>query len=174
MGPGHGNAMRRAVVAAASMALVGTGLVGAVRTVDGLATGLGAEGRALIDAFWPGPLTLIVREQPTLAWDLGGSDGTISLRMPLHPVALEVLASTGPLAVSGGNRAGDVPPRTCDAAEASLGDEVVVYLDAGPCADEQPSTIVDITGDVPLLLREGAFDLEALRSVCPEVAASPA
>ena len=149
-------------------------LVGAVRTVDGLATGLGAEGRALIDAFWPGPLTLIVREQPTLAWDLGGSDGTISLRMPLHPVALEVLASTGPLAVSGGNRAGDVPPRTCDAAEASLGDEVVVYLDAGPCADEQPSTIVDITGDVPLLLREGAFDLEALRSVCPEVAASPA
>ena len=144
-------------------------LVGAIRTVDGLATGLGSDGRALIDAFWPGPLTLIVREQPTLAWDLGGSSGTISLRMPLHPVALDVLAATGPLAVTSANRAGDPMPRTCDEAEERLGDDVALYLDAGPSAEGQPSTIVDISGDVPLLLREGAFDLEALRAVCPDI-----
>lgn len=148
-------------------------LVGSVRTVDGLATGLGADGRALIDAFWPGPLTLIVREQPTLAWDLGGSSGTISLRMPLHPVALDVLASTGPLAVTSANRAGDPAPRTCDEAEEALSDEVALYLDAGPCAEEQPSAIIDISGDVPLLLREGAFDLQALRAVCPDIAEPP-
>lgn len=146
-------------------------LVGAIRTVDGLATGLGSDGRALIDAFWPGPLTLIVREQPTLAWDLGGSSGTISLRMPLHPVTLDVLAATGPLAVTSANRAGDAVPRTCDEAEERLGDDVALYLDAGPSADEQPSTIVDISGDVPLLLREGAFGIDALRAVCPDVEA---
>ena len=146
-------------------------LVGAARTVDGLATGIGADGRALIEAFWPGPLTLIVREQPTLAWDLGGSSGTISLRMPLHPVALDVLASTGPLAVTGAHRAGEPAPRTCDDAEERLGEEVSLYLDAGPCTDEAPSTIVDITGDIPLLLRQGAFGIDALRSICPDIEA---
>ncbi|MGI9196134.1 MAG: L-threonylcarbamoyladenylate synthase, partial [Candidatus Nanopelagicales bacterium] len=107
--------------------------------------------------------------QPTLAWDLGGSSGTVSLRMPLHPVALDVLNAAGPLAVTGAHAAGDVPPRTCDEAEEKLGEEVALYLDAGPCAAEQPSAIVDLTGDVPVLLREGAFDFEALRAVCPEL-----
>ena len=146
-------------------------LVGSVRTVDGLASGISQDGRALIAAFWPGPLTLIVREQPTLAWDLGGSTGTVSLRMPLHPVALDVLNAAGPLAVTGAHAAGDAPPRTCDEAEAKLGDEVALYLDGGPCAAEQPSAIVDLTGEVPVLVREGAFDLEALRAVCPDLLA---
>ncbi|MGI9197355.1 MAG: L-threonylcarbamoyladenylate synthase [Candidatus Nanopelagicales bacterium] len=144
-------------------------LVGSVRTVDGLASGISPEGRALIAAFWPGPLTLVVREQPTLAWDLGGSSGTVSLRMPLHPVALDVLNAAGPLAVTGAHAAGDVPTRTCDEAEEKLGEDVALYLDAGPCSAEQPSAIVDLTGDVPVLLREGAFDFEALRAVCPEL-----
>lgn len=144
-------------------------LVGSTRTVDGLATGITTEGRALIEAFWPGPLTLVVRAQPTLAWDLGGSQGSVSLRMPLHPLTLEVLAASGPLAVTGANRAGTAPPRTCDAAETDFGEQVGLYLDAGPASDDLPSTVVDLTGTLPLILREGAFGIDALREVCPEV-----
>ena len=146
-----------------------TVLVGAVRTVDGLASGIGAEGRALIEAFWPGPLPLVLREQPTLAWDLGGDTGTISVRMPLHPVALDLLAATGPLAVTGAHRAGATPPRTCEEAEDQLGDDVTVYLDSGPVPAAAPSTIVDLTGDAPRVLREGAYGLTVLQEVCPEV-----
>jgi len=146
-------------------------LVGSVRAVEGLARGITQEGRDLISAFWPGPLTLIVREQPTLAWDLGGDSGTISVRMPLHPVLLDLLASTGPLAVTGAQRAGEAPVRTCDEAEAQLGDAVALYVDAGPCAAEQPSAIVDLTSDPPVLLREGGYPATALREVCPDLLA---
>ncbi len=144
-------------------------LVGAVRTVDGLASGIGADGRALIEAFWPGPLTLLLREQPTLAWDLGGDTGTISVRMPLHPVALDLLAATGPLAVTGAHRAGGAPPRTCTDAEDQLGDDVTVYLDAGPVPGDLPSTVVDLTGETPRVLREGAYGLTVLQEVCPDL-----
>lgn len=147
-------------------------LVGSVRTVDGLAAGVGVEGRALMEAFWPGPLTLVVRAQPTLAWDLGGTDGTVSVRMPLHPVALDLLAHTGPLAVTGANRAGTAPPRSCEAVVEDFAD-VSVVLDAGHCVAEQPSTVLDLTGDTPLVLREGAFRLEDLQQVCPTLEMSP-
>jgi L-threonylcarbamoyladenylate synthase len=142
-------------------------LVGAVRTVDGLASGITADGRALIEAFWPGPLTLVVREQPTLAWDNPG--GHVSLRMPLHPVTLAVLAATGPLAVTSAQRAGSAPPRTCADAESQLGDGIALYLDGGPTVDEAPSSIVDLTSDPPVLLREGAYSLDQLREVCPDL-----
>ncbi|MFZ9987321.1 MAG: L-threonylcarbamoyladenylate synthase [Candidatus Nanopelagicales bacterium] len=142
-------------------------LVGAVRTVDGLASGITADGRALIEAFWPGPLTLVVREQPTLAWDNPG--GHVSLRMPLHPVTLAVLTATGPLAVTSAQRAGSVPPRTCAEAESQMGDEIALYLDAGPTTDEVPSSIVDLTAEPPVLLREGAYPLQVLREVSPDL-----
>ena len=144
-------------------------LVGSPRTVNGIASGVSAQGRALIEAFWPGELTLVVREQPTLAWSMGGEDGVISVRMPLHPVALDVLAKTGPLAVTGAQRAGATASRTCDQAQEQFGDDVTVYLEAGPSGDGPPSTIVDITGDVPILLREGAFGLDSLRQVCADL-----
>ncbi len=142
-------------------------LVGAVRTVDGLASGITADGRALIEAFWPGPLTLVVREQPTLAWD--NPDGHVSLRMPLHPVALAVLAATGPLAVTSAQRAGSAPPRTCADAQEQLGDDIALYLDGGPTVDEAPSSIVDLTANPPVLLREGAYSLDQLRGVCADL-----
>lgn len=145
-------------------------LVGAVRTVDGLASGVTPDGRALIEAFWPGPLTLVVREQPTLAWDNTG--GHVSLRMPLHPVALAVLAATGPLAVTSAQRAGSTPPRTCADAQQQLGDGIALYLDGGETVAEAPSSIVDLTADPPVLLREGGYSLEALREICPDLVSS--
>ncbi|MFM9050447.1 MAG: L-threonylcarbamoyladenylate synthase [Actinomycetota bacterium] len=144
-------------------------LVGSVRAVEGLARGITQHGRDLIAAFWPGPLTLIVREQPTLAWDLGGDSGAISVRMPLHPVLLDLLAATGPLAVTGAQRAGEPAVRTCDEAEAQLGDTAALYVDAGPCPVDLPSAIVDLTSDPPALLREGGYDADALREVCPDL-----
>jgi L-threonylcarbamoyladenylate synthase len=147
-------------------------LVGAVRTVDGLASGLTADGRTLIEAFWPGPLTLVVREQPTLAWD--NPDSHVSLRMPLHPVTLAVLAATGPLAATSAQRAGSIPPRTCAHAQDQLGDGIALYLDGGETVAEAPSSIVDLTCDPPVLLREGAYALESLREVCPDLVSSDA
>ena len=144
-------------------------LVGSWRGLDGLADHVTPTMRSLVEAFWPGPLTVIVRAAPSLAWDLGETRGTVAVRMPLHPVALAVLAETGPLAVSSANRTG-MPPAT-DAAQAfeQLGTTVAVYLEAGSSGDAVPSTIVDLTGEVPQVRRAGALELAALQEVVPEM-----
>jgi len=144
-------------------------LVGSIRTLDGLADVVPQLARDLVDAHWPGPLTLVLRHAATLSWDLGETRGTVALRMPLDPVALAVLAETGPLAVSSANRSGLSPAR--DAAEAArqLGLAVEVYLDAGEVTDPIPSTILDLTADRPRLLRTGALSLEQLRELVPDL-----
>ena len=78
-------------------------LVGSVRAAAALTETLGPYGQDLIDEFWPGPLTLVFRSSPTLHWDLGDTMGTVAVRMPLHPVALDLLRRTGPMAVSSAN-----------------------------------------------------------------------
>jgi tRNA A37 threonylcarbamoyladenosine synthetase subunit TsaC/SUA5/YrdC len=89
--------------------------------------------------------------------------------MPLHPVAIELLRVTGPLAVSGANVAGGAPAATAAEAREQLGDRAAIYLDGGPSLDGVPSTVVDVSGPVPRLLRPGAIDLDTLRTVCPEI-----
>lgn len=144
-------------------------LVGSAQTVEGLGYGLTKAARDLVEAFWPGSLTVVVRHQPTLAWDLGDAGGTVALRMPLHPVAIELLRVTGPLGVTAANGPGGPLPRTMREAQDQLGASVAVYLDGGPSLDAPPSTVVDVTGPVPRLLREGAVDLDTLRGVCPDL-----
>ncbi len=140
-------------------------LVGTARAAAALVDDLGVFGQALIDEFWPGALTLIFRASPTLAWDLGETKGTVALRMPLHSVALEVLKQTGPLAVSSANRSGLPPAVTADEAQSQLGEAVSVYLDGGPCAENIPSTILDLTATVPTLVRAGAVSVDRLRTL---------
>jgi L-threonylcarbamoyladenylate synthase len=140
-------------------------LIGTSRAAAALVDDLGAFGQALIDEFWPGALTLVFRASPTLAWDLGDTKGTVALRMPLHPVALDVLRQTGPMAVSSANRTGQPAATTADEAQSQLGEAVSVYLDGGPCSDNTPSTILDLTGTVPTLLRAGAVPVERLRTI---------
>jgi L-threonylcarbamoyladenylate synthase len=140
-------------------------LVGTARAASALVEDMGAFGQDLIDEFWPGALTLVFRASPTLLWDLGDTKGTVALRMPLHPVTLEVLKQTGPLAVSSANRHGQPPATTAHEAERQLGESVSVYLDAGPTVDNTPSTILDLTGTIPRVLREGAIPVDRLRSV---------
>lgn len=144
-------------------------LVGSRHTLDGLVLTLPAVARDLVDAFWPGALTVVVDHSPSLQWDLGETGGTVAVRMPLHPVALEVLRATGPMAVSSANKTGQPPAVTAEEAREQLGYAVRVYLEAGPCPDPVPSTIVDVTGDVPRVLRDGAIPLEKLREVVPDM-----
>jgi tRNA threonylcarbamoyl adenosine modification protein (Sua5/YciO/YrdC/YwlC family) len=122
-----------------------------------------------VDAFWPGPLTILVEHTPTLQWDLGDTQGTVSVRMPLHPVALEVLRETGPMAVSSASRDGASPALTAQQAIDQFGPSVSVYLDAGACPAGLPSSVVDLTGPVPQLLRAGALELDTLRAVLPQL-----
>ena len=137
---------------------------GPPNTLHGLVTDFSEQAWELVDAFWPGALTLVAKHQPSLAWDLGETRGTVAVRMPLHPVAIELLTEVGPMAVSSANlhRApgarGTATPRA-----RMLGDSVSVYLDGGPTPGMQPSSIVDVTGKVPVLLREGALTRRAAR-----------
>lgn len=148
-------------------------LVGSPRTLDGIATGLTPVARDLVEAFWPGGLTLVARAQPTLRWDLGDTGGTVAVRMPLHLVAIELLQATGPMAVSSANVTGQPPATTADEAVEQLGEAVSVYLDAGPAGAPVPSTIVDVTGDEPRLLRAGAVDEQTLREVAGGLLTEP-
>ncbi|RIQ37855.1 L-threonylcarbamoyladenylate synthase [Jiangella rhizosphaerae] len=143
-------------------------LVGSPATLGGVAITDKAID-ALVDAFWPGGLTLICRQQPSLRWDLGDTGGTVAVRMPDHEVALEVLTTTGPLAVSSANVTGRPPARSAHDARDQLGDSVAVYLDAGETQSDTPSTIVDVSGPVPRVLRQGALGLAELQAVVPEL-----
>ncbi|HEY0453283.1 L-threonylcarbamoyladenylate synthase, partial [Actinophytocola sp.] len=149
-------------------------LVGSWSTIDGLVLSVPQPARLLIEAFWPGDLSIVLPHAPSLAWDLGRSNGTVMLRMPLHPVAIELLREVGPMAVSSANRSGHPPAATVDQARDQLGESVAVYLDGGPSGDPVPSTIVDLTGDEPVVLREGAVSVaEVAEVVGTEVRAAP-
>jgi L-threonylcarbamoyladenylate synthase len=149
-------------------------LVGSRHTLDGLVYSLPKAARELADAFWPGGLTILVEHSPSLQWDLGETDGVVAVRMPLHPVALEVLREVGPMAVTTANKVGAGAPVTAEEAREQLEYSVRVYLEAGPAADPAPSTVVDVTGDVPRVMRAGAIPLEKLRDVVPDIVAAEA
>jgi L-threonylcarbamoyladenylate synthase len=140
-------------------------LVGSWHTIDGLVLSVSMAARDLVEAFWPGGLSLVVAQAPSLAWDLGDTDGTVMLRMPLHPVAIELLREVGPMAVSSANVSGRPPATTVDEARDQLGESVSVYLDGGPAAAAQASTIVDLSGVTPRILRAGAVSTEAIAEV---------
>jgi tRNA threonylcarbamoyl adenosine modification protein (Sua5/YciO/YrdC/YwlC family) len=140
-------------------------LVGSWHTIDGLVYTVPSAARELIRAFWPGALSLVVRQAPSLQWDLGDAHGTVMLRMPLHPVAIELLREVGPMAVSSANKSGSPAAVTAADAREQLGDLVGVYLEAGPSAQGAASTIVDLTGATPRLLREGPITSAAIAGV---------
>jgi L-threonylcarbamoyladenylate synthase len=140
-------------------------LVGSWHTIDGLVYSVPESARQLIRAFWPGALSLVVQQAPSLQWDLGDAAGTVMLRMPLHPVAIELLREVGPMAVSSANISGRAAAVTAADARDQLGDQVEVYLEAGPSAEGSASTIVDLTGAQPRILREGPITAAAIAAV---------
>lgn len=144
-------------------------------TLDALAAEVVDPVRALADAFWPGPLTIVLTAQPSLSWDLGETGGTVALRIPDLPLTLELLQETGPLAVSSANSTGEPAARAITEAQDMLGDAVAVYLDAGPVAgDGTASTIVDVTGvtnegGILRILRAGGVSRESIATLLPQV-----
>ena len=149
-------------------------LVASPGMLAGISAQAGGLVKKLTEAFWPGALTIVCEQQPTLKWNLGNTSGTVAVRMPLHPIAIELIRETGPMGVSSANRTGQAPARSGPQAREQLGDAVSVYLDSFPTEDDVPSTIVNVTGEVPTVLREGAITLDELREVVPETAAPAA
>ena len=145
----------------------------------GLADGVSEDAAALAAEFWPGALTLIFYAQPSLNWDLGETQGTVALRVPDDPTAIELLRHLGPLAVSSANKTGRPAATTAEEAMEQLGNDVEVIFDGGPRPLERgegfdpasvlPSTIVDCTSDRLVVVREGAISAERLREVVPNL-----
>jgi tRNA threonylcarbamoyl adenosine modification protein (Sua5/YciO/YrdC/YwlC family) len=150
-------------------------LVAGLTTLRALVAEVPEPVERLVEAFWPGGLTIVLPAQPSLAWDLGDTHGTVAVRMPAHRLALELLEETGPLAVSSANLTGKAAGITAEDSEGMLGDSVAVYLSDGPSATGVASTIVDATslvgGESPVVrvLREGAVDRDRLREVLGEL-----
>jgi L-threonylcarbamoyladenylate synthase len=140
-------------------------LVGTVRAAAALVEDMGPYGQQLIDEFWPGGLTIVCRAARTLSWDLGDTRGTVAIRMPQDQVALDLLQATGPMAVSSANLTGSPAPTTAGQARDQLGESIAVYLDGGERSGGLSSTIVDLTGDMPRMLRRGAISIGRLREV---------
>lgn len=139
-------------------------LVGAPTTLEALGSDVPSWLRAMTTALWPGPLTVICKQQPSLTWDLGETHQTVAVRMPDDARALALLKVTGPLAVSSANLTGEPAATTVDEAEAMLGESVAVYLDGGPSPSGVPSTILDATGSTPRVLRAGPIDIDTLHA----------
>ena len=145
-------------------------LMPSVQTLHGLADNVPEKVLALAEAFWPGGLTIVLDAQPSLRWDLGDAHGTVAVRVPAHPVALELLAETGPLAVSSANLTGKPAAVTAGEAHDQLGARVEVYLDGGEATEGAASTIVDATGlqrgtGGVRVLRDGVVSAEQLRAI---------
>lgn len=120
----------------------------------------------LAAAFWPGPLTLVLRRSGRAADAITGGQGTVALRAPGHPVMRQVLTSFGGgIAAPSANRFGRVSPTRAEHVRADLGDAVDLILDAGPCPIGIESTILDVSGEHPGLLRPGAISPEEIERV---------
>jgi len=143
--------------------------------MNALATDIHAIAFELAEAFWPGALTMIFKSQPSLAWNLGETRGTVALRIPDHKIALALLQETGPLAVSSANLTGQPAATTAAAAQAYLGKSVEVYLDAGVSPKGESSTILDLTGlsgqpeGKIRVVRAGALSVEKIRRVAGDL-----
>lgn len=153
-------------------------LIPNLNTLQALAETVPDVAMRLAETFWPGALTMILRAQPSLNWNLGETKGTVALRMPDHKIALALLEEVGPMAVSSANLTGKPAAVTCAQAEAYLGDSVQVYLDGGNSPKGESSTILDLTDLVDTyvdgkletsgkirLVRAGALSADKIRTI---------
>jgi L-threonylcarbamoyladenylate synthase len=147
-------------------------LVGSIESLDELVSEVTPTVRLLLEAYWPGALTVTFRAHPSLPVHLSDAAGRVSLRMPQHPVALDLLAA-GPLVVTGANKVTRGTKTDIGTAVTNLGAAVAVYLDDRTADGPVPSTIIDGTGPRPRLLRAGAVPPGALEEVVGELDQAP-
>lgn len=135
--------------------------VGSARELDGLARAVSSEARELARRFWPGPLTLVVEHANAVVPAVTGGLSTVGVRVPAHPLALELLREFGgPVAAPSANRFGRVSPTSAAHVRADLGNDVDFILDGGSSAVGVESTIVDVTREPPRVLRLGGLAVE--------------
>ncbi|EFL12889.1 L-threonylcarbamoyladenylate synthase [Streptomyces sp. C] len=140
--------------------------IGGAEQLDDWVEEVSPTARLLAERFWPGPLTLVLRRGRRVPLEATGGLETVAVRVPDHPVALELLAAFGGgVTAPSANRFGSVSPTTADHVGAELGEAVDLVLDGGPCQVGVESTIVDVTGDVPSILRPGGVTREDLEAV---------
>lgn len=119
--------------------------------------------RRVMDAFWPGPLTIVLRARPDLPDVVTAGTGKVGVRMPDHPVALALIREVGgPIAAPSANVSGEPPPATAEGVLAHLEGKVVIVLDGGPAPLRVPSTVVDVTESPPRILRRGSIGAQML------------
>lgn len=149
-------------------------MVGRIEAAQGVAL-VPRMAQELMEAFWPGPLTIVAAPRASLAWDVGGDrpHAPISLRMPLHPAALVMLRTVGPTAVLAVTEESGAPVTSGARAQEVLGEKVDLYLQGGDLPDLGTSTVVDVTGTTPVMVREGALTWERIVAVCPQAQRSP-
>ena len=151
-------------------------LVGSPAGAEALAVNIPEDAKAVMDAFWPGGVTIILTANPSVVWDLGETAGTVALRMPDNEIALELLRASGPLAVSSANTTGQPSAHSAPEAVVQLGDSVSVYLDGGVVGSPDTgglgnpgSTIIDATaldaGGPWRVVRYGVVPVDLLRAV---------
>ncbi len=121
--------------------------------------------KQLAAAYWPGAVTLVLPVADGLAWDLGDGQGAVGIRVPAHDHLVALIEAVGPLAVTSANVTGEPTPATAAAIAKRFGDKVAVYLDGGKAAGDVPSTIVDLTGPSPVVLREGTIAATEIEDV---------
>jgi L-threonylcarbamoyladenylate synthase len=125
---------------------------------------LSSQGQSLGSAFWPGPLTLLMRAPATLAVGVASSNGTVGVRVPAHRIARELCRVCGvPLTATSANLSGVAAPSHPDEVARSLSDRIDLLIDAGTTPGGPPSTIVDVSSPVPTLVRAGAISVEEIR-----------
>lgn len=146
-------------------------MVGSPRTLSGIAREIPPVGDLLVAALWPGLLTLVLPTSMGLGWDLGdaGALGRVAVRMPLNPLAIEILRATGPLAVTTAALAGEPPPLEVGLLGQAMSDSAEVILDIGPLPAGLASTMIDLTTEPATLLREGAYTRDQLRAIAPDL-----
>jgi len=138
--------------------------------LEAVAANVPLVAQALADAFWPGPLTLVVPRGRAIPPIVTAGGDTVGVRMPAHPVALALIAAAGvPVAAPSANPFGRTSPTLAAHVAADLGDRIDLILDGGPCAVGIESTVVDCTAEPPVVLRPGGIALEALRAVVPGI-----
>ncbi|OGO38448.1 MAG: threonylcarbamoyl-AMP synthase [Chloroflexi bacterium RBG_16_57_8] len=141
-------------------------LVASVAQIEELAGSISPIARCLIDAFLPGVLTLVLRASEAIPGYLKTAEGTVALRIPGHPIPIALIDGSGaPIVGTSANLSGQPSPLTAEEVRSQLGDSVDLVIDGGRCPGRE-STIVDVTGESPAVLREGAISRQTIERIC--------
>lgn len=143
-------------------------LISNVATLDALATRIPDWARSLVEELWPGALTVVFHQQPSLQWDLGEARQTVAVRIPDSDILRQIIDRVGPLATSSANRTTKPAATTADQADEMLGKLVKAIIDGGESPVGEASTIISATGDEPKVLREGAISIDRINEILAE------